>query len=368
MDLREFQPLFTDQNGPRLTAALDVSRDNENGAEEVALRWRGLRDQLSDVPAALLDAAEERLLRETAEGGPCERDVVVDASGVRLERIFPGRRETFAHCGPLPRLTHVVTAEDARVPYALVQIDRTGADITVCTRDGEWQLEVDGDDFEISKVRAGGWSELRYQKRSENLWERNAGEVAHFLDRVVDGTDVEVVAVAGDVRAATLLSDAVTGGTREKLHVLDGGSRGEHQPDGRLPDELTALLEGHAAARVRAVGQRFAEAGGHGLAVSGLADVVDALRRAQVDTLLLPPDWTDETDAWFGPDPLQLGLSADELTALGVADPQRGPACDVVLRAAAGSDAVAVVVPPELLDLSGAPAAILRFTDASTAT
>lgn len=37
-----------------------------------------------------------------------------------------------------------------------------------------------------------------------------------------------------------------------------------------------------------------------------------------------------------------------------------------MVRAAAGSDAAAVVVPREILDLRVAPAALLRFTDAST--
>ena len=366
MDLREFQPLYTDTTGPRLTAALDVSRDNETGAEEVALRWRALRDQLGEVPPELLDVAEEHLLRETEEGGACERDVVVDAGGLRLERVFPGRRHTFAHCGPLPRLTHVVTAEDARVPYLLVEVDRTGADLSVSAREGEWQLEIEGSHDQLTKANAGGWSQLRWQRRVEDTWERNAAEVAAFVDRVVDGTGVEVVAVAGDVRAAALLKDAVSDQTRARLHILDGGGRGENQPEGRLPDQLTALLEGRAAARAREVADRFSEAGGHGLAVSGLPQVVEALRRAQVDTLLLPPDWADETVTWFGPDPLQLGLTADELHALGVDDPQRSAACDVVLRAAAGSDAAAVVIPPEIMDLQGAPAALLRFTDAST--
>jgi hypothetical protein len=366
MDLREFKPLYTDTAGPRLSAALDVTRDNEAGAEEVALRWRALRDQLGDVPADLLDAAEQQLLRETEEGGPCERDVVVDAHGVQLERLFPGRRHTFAHCGPLPRLTHVVTAEDARVPYVLVEIDRTGADITVSAREGESELTVNGSHDELTKVNAGGWSEMRWQHRVEDSWERNAAEVAAFLDRVVDGTGVEIVAVAGDVRAAALLRDAVADTTRERLHILDGGGRGENRPAGRLPDELTALLEGHAAARARAVAERFAEANGHGLAVRGLPAVVDALRRAQVDTLLLPPDWEDETRMWFGPDPLQLGMTEEELEVLGVQEPSRTAACDVVLRAAAGSDAAAVVIPREVLDLRGTPAALLRFTDAST--
>lgn len=366
MDLREFKPLYEDTTGPRLSAALDVTRDNETGAEEVALRWRALRDQLGEVPAELLDVAEEQLLRETEAGGPCERDIVADAGGVRLERVFPGRRHTFAHCGPLPRLSHVLTAEDARVPYVLVEVDRTGADISVSAREGEWELTLEGDHDELRKVHAGGWSDLRWQHRVEDSWERNADQVAVLLDRVVERTGVEVVAVAGDVRAAHLLSDAVSDQTRERLHLLDGGGRGENRPEGRLPDQLTALLEGHAAARARAVAERFAEASGHGLAVRGLPAVVDALRRAQVDTLLLPPDWEDETRMWFGPDALQLGMTESELEALGVQEPSRTAACDVVLRAAAGSDAAAVVIPREILDLRGAPAALLRFTDAST--
>jgi hypothetical protein len=113
------------------------------------------------------------------------------------------------------------------------------------------------------------------------------------------------------------------------VHLLDGGGRGE---------------------------------GREGAAVFGLDATVDALRRAQADTLLLPPDWSEERLGWYGPDPLLLGLDRNELDALGVQDPGQAPICDLVVRAATGSDANATVLPPHILDLHGQPAAILRFT------
>jgi hypothetical protein len=122
-----------------------------------------------------------------------------------------------------------------------------------------------------------------------------------------------------------------------------------------------------AARRAASVVEVFLEQRDRGgRATAGLVATIDALRRAQVETLLVPPGWDEHEPAWFGPDPSLLGLKLDELTALGVQNPEQAPVVDVVLRAAAGTDARLVVVPEHLLPLEGEPAVLLRFTDPST--
>ncbi len=180
-------------------------------------------------------------------------------------------------------------------------------------------------------------------------------------------TGAEVVAVAGDVRATQLVRDNVAERTRDLISVLEGGGRSAGASDERLTEQLTSLTESRAAARAGAAAESFREQRERGgRAAEGLVAVVEALRRAQVDTLLVPPNWDDPEPAWFGPDPALLGLKTDDLTALGVPDPEQAPVVDVVLRAAAGTDARVVVVPDDLLPLGGEPAATLRFTDDST--
>ena len=57
MRLNFLQPLLA-LPGPFVTVYLDVTRASENAAHELELRWRGLREQLTeqDVPVALLAA------------------------------------------------------------------------------------------------------------------------------------------------------------------------------------------------------------------------------------------------------------------------------------------------------------------------
>jgi hypothetical protein len=191
--------------------------------------------------------------------------------------------------------------------------------------------------------------------------------VAGRVDRLANSTQAGIVAIAGDRRAVTLLQEAVSERTRPLVRVLEGGGRGEN-PEGRLPILVEAVLEEHAARRASAAAELFeAERGRTGRAAAGLRATVAALRRAQVETLLIPPDWVLDEPGWWGPDAVLLGLKSDDLEALGVSGPQQAPVDDLVIRAAVGTDAHVVMIPDQILPLDGEPAAILRFADASTA-
>lgn len=355
--------------GPVLTACLDVSRDNENAAAELDLRWRALREELIErgAPAEVLDVVQERILRPVGEGGAWGRAVAASADDVLVDRLFPGRPRASGSWAALPHLMPLLTVEAAAVPYILVETDRVGADITVSARSGKWSESIEGEDHHIRKVSVGGWAHRRYHETVENNWENNATSVARRIDRLVLDSGAELVAVAGDVRAAQLVRDNVSERTRELLHLVEGGGRGAGAGDERAMDEVAALRERTALRRVQDVADSFQEEQGRGgRAAAGLAATVDALRRAQVDTLLVPPYWDDNEPAWFGPDAALLGLKMDDLTALGVQSPQQAPVVDVVLRAAAGTDASLVVVPEHVLPLEGEPAALLRFADPAT--
>jgi Bacterial archaeo-eukaryotic release factor family 2 len=363
MNLDVFRPLYDTLDEPVLTVCADVSRDSESGDHELRLRWRALREEFSDPEVKpQLDAVEERLLAPTGLGGACGRTVVVRDRDVLLDQLYPGTPRPFTHRGAFPRLTGVLTGASQQVNHIVVQTDRTGADITVRGARGEWAETVEDDAGPVHKANAGGWSEMRWQHTVENAWEQNVVAVAERVDRLANRSHAEVVAVTGDPHSRTLLVDALRGSTRELVHLLDGGGRGEGQ-EGRLPEELVSVLEHRAAERARAVAALFEqERGREGAAVFGLDATVDALRRAQVNTLLLPPDWSDERLGWYGPEPLLLGLDRAEVDALGVHDPRQAPICDLVVRAATGSDADAIVLPPHILQLHGQPAATLRFT------
>lgn len=368
MHLGQFSSAF-DPPGPVVTACLDVSRDNESGATQLDLRWRALRADLAEQGAneAALGVIEQRLLQPVHEPGGRGRLVAAADDAVLVDRVFPGRPRAEGALGALPHLMPLLTVEAAAVPYILVETDRIGADITVSTGSGAWSESVDGTDHHIRKVNVGGWAHRRYHEGVEDRWDKNAGQVAARIDRLAVETGAELVALAGDVRATQLVRDNVSERTSHLVHVLAGGGRSEGASDERLDAALSSLTERLAAERAASAAAAYLEqreSGGR--AATGLVATIEALRRAQVDTLLVPPGWDEHEPAWFGPEPSLLGLKLDELTALGVAAPQQAPVVDVVLRAAAGTDARLVVVPEDLLALEGEPAAVLRFADPST--
>lgn len=354
--LAELREVFSAE-APILTACLDVSRDNEDGETEVALRWRALREELAaqGAPEDLLDSVGARLVEATGMPGGWGRTVVANADGILLDRLTPGRPQGYATWAALPRVLPVALADAMFVPHLAVRVDRTEAEITVSGRAGEWSETVEGGDGgPVHKTNAGGWAHLRWQHRVEETWERHARDFADRIDRLTARIRPEVIVLEGDPREVGEVQRALPERSSGLVRVLDGGP-------------VEAVLAAHAAQRSRDVADRFAEeAGNQRRAAFGRADVVAALRRAQVDTLLLPPAWSAPDGAWFGTDPLLLGLTADDVRALGDPDPRQGPLDDVLLRALVGSDATLAVVEEHMLGLGGEPAALLRFADDAT--
>jgi hypothetical protein len=77
-------------------------------------------------------------------------------------------------------------------------------------------------------------------------------------------------------------------------------------------------------------------------------------------------DQPDDEELLVGAGPLELGVSTEDLSALGVSDPARVPAERALLAAAVGSDAQVVVVPRAAMPGDIPVAAVLRYTDDST--
>ena len=106
-------------------------------------------------------------------------------------------------------------------------------------------------------------------------------------------------------------------------------------------------------------------AAAHGLAVTGTASVVEALRKSQVETLVLA-DQPDDEKLLVGPSPLILGTEQGDMDALGVQEVQSVPAERALIAAAVASDAGLVVVPRSAMPGDIPVAAVLRYTDDST--
>ncbi|KQS66300.1 Vms1/Ankzf1 family peptidyl-tRNA hydrolase [Modestobacter sp. Leaf380] len=360
--------------GPYATVCADVSHTTEDADTELELRVRGLTEQLAGTgaPEPVVTAVRERLSSGPPEGVSGElrgRALVVGPTGEVLVDTPLARAplRELVEWAPLPDVTSVLRQLPGRVPHVVVVADRVGADVTVETAPDVVLDEesVDGETFPMRKVPGGGWAHHRYQHTAENTWVHNADRVLAVVDRLAARVGARFVLVAGDVRARQLFRDRAGTELGALTVTMEEGGRAAGADRDVVDRRAAELVAEHEAADQTRVLEQVQAAAAHGLAVTGVAPVVEALRKAQVETLVLPDEGVDEA-LLVGPDPLQVGVDHADMTALGLDGGTAVPADRALVRAAAGSDAAVVVVPRAAVPGDVPVAAVLRYTDAST--
>lgn len=368
MDLGFLAPAFA-ASGPFATAYLDTTSAVEGAARKIAARWRARREELAEAGAddATLDAMAAVAGQDHGDG---ETQVLVASHGRLLLDVrlpAPPRRET-ATFGPLPDVLPLIAQFADVVPYVVVVADRAGADITAYGEHGDAAAErhVEGGTFDIRKVKPGDWAHKKYQQRAENLWQTNAEQVAEQVARVAAAVRARLIVAAGDVRALGYLRDSLPKPARDLLREVDAGGRAAGASEASLAEHVRRLVAETAVRDTLAVVEEFEqERGQHDRAVEGLAGTVAALRRAQVQTVVLGDGLADDATLHIGAEAVQLAVDPQELADLGATDVGTAPAGAAIVRAAAatGADLVLVPGPTRLADGVGA---VLRYADAAT--
>jgi hypothetical protein len=373
MDVSFLSPVL-DAAGPFATVCADVTHNTENADTEVELRVRAATEKLTEqgTPDAVVEAVRSRLL-EANDGGEAGtlkgRALVVAADGTVVldEALVDAPRREIAEWSPQPNLLPLLRQLPGRVPHIVVIADRVGADITYMgsAHEVEEEKTVDGDDFQIQRVKVGGWAHHRYQHNAENKWVHNADAVAEQITSMARRLSPRFVLVAGDVRARQILTDRAGDLWSDLVVTMDEGGRAagaDREPVERRMNELVAEHEARECAEIL---EQIQAAGAHGLAVRGVKDVLEALRKSQAETLVLSDDQPDEATLLVGNSPLELGVDQHDMDALGVHG-SVVPADRALVTAAVASSAGLVVVPKSAM--SEPVAAVLRYTDASTPT
>ena len=372
MDVSFLQPVF-DATGPYATVCADVTHATENADAELELRVRAIAERLTEqgAPEVVVDAVRSRLLEGNAGGHAgtiAGRAVIVAADGtVVLDEVLaasPSQEQ--AVWSPSPDVLPVLRRLAGRVPHVVVVTDRVGADLSVVGNSGDAveEKEISGDRFHMRKVKVGGWAHNTYMHTAENKWEENAGEVAAEIGSLVRRKGLRFVLVAGDVRARQILSDKADSTWADLIVSMDEGGRAagaDREPVQRRAAELVAEHEARECAEVL---EQIEAAGAHGLSVTGREPVVEALRKGQVETLVLADDPDDDT-LLVGGSPLELGVNQHDMDALDIHG-EIVPADRALLEAALATSAGVVVVPRSAMPGEAPVAAVLRYTDAST--
>src|SRR3954452_23952635 len=250
MDVTFLEPVFGSP-GPYATVCADVTHTTENADTELDLRVRAVAEKLTEqgAPEGVVEAVRGRLLEGNAGGEPGTwrgRAVVVAADGTVVldQPLVDQPRQEVVEWSPQPALLPVLTQLPGRVPHAVVVIDRVGADITVSGLDGEPQEEeVDGETFHLRKVKVGGWAHDKWQNSSEELWDKNSGQVADSITSYARRLGLKFVLVAGDVRARQHFLDNAADAWKDLVVTIDECGRAagaDREPIERREAELVA--------------------------------------------------------------------------------------------------------------------------------
>jgi hemin uptake protein HemP len=369
MDADSIRRTF-DAEGPFVSIYLSTPSDTEDAATQFELKWRNALRELEEQ--GIDEATREAISAARGRHDLGQTRVVIASPGkVQLATSLPDPPPTDSvTVAPLPRVLPLLDSNSTHVPHVAVIIDRTGADVLGYTdKPGPVVTDtVEGpDQAHVHRANVGGWSQQRYQRGTEQEWQHNAKEVADEVTRLASELGAELLVVAGDVRAVQLFGEVLPQHLHDKLHEVQG-SRGEDGGDELVTARVADAVAEAVHARTAAMLAKFAEERGQNdLAVEGIAATIEALRKAQVGTLILTDEVHQDGTIYVGSDAFTIATSRDEVEALG-AEPREVPLGDALAWAALSTGA-------EVRFASGeherAPregvGALLRYSDASTA-
>ncbi|GAA3622877.1 hypothetical protein GCM10022200_01320 [Microbacterium awajiense] len=290
-------PEILTRPGPWTTAYIDGRGDGPAADEET--RLASLRDALRDAGApdhdidAIVSVAEG-----TGVPSPSTRYLLVRDGRIEVDETFAVSRHGAEQVGhdAVPRIVPLLRHRADDMRYLVVETSRDGADLRL-ERVGrvhpDTETEVEGQDYYLTKVRQGGWSQRRYQASAEETWKHNQSDVADAVDEIVRERHPAFIVVAGDVRARQLLLERVSGGARQLVVDVDVHTRADGADDSAIDEAIVDKLEQLARTAIADATDRAA-AGDGASGAHGTADVIHALQQGQVETLLLDAALLDE--------------------------------------------------------------------------
>jgi peptide subunit release factor 1 (eRF1) len=348
---------------PVLSLYLDTApdqhgRDNFDAFLRKELRGRGQSFPASSPQRASYDADAERITNYLgAELQPSANGVALFAcsgadgffEAVQLDARVSEHR---LHVADRPHLYPLARLSDQHPPYAVLLADTNAARLFVIGHGTTLRTEtVQGEKTRRSSM--GGWSQMRYQRHTENIHLRNAKEIVTALERVVSEDQVERVILAGDEVVIPVLREQLPAPLADR--VIDVVKLDIGTPEHDVVQTTMAALKQHdARTDAEAVEEMLGQYRASQLGTAGARGTLAALERGQVDTLLIsatPDAVRDNAPAEPAPDP-----------AVAVPGAEETPIAERLVRLAQQTSAtVRFIEDPGLLADVGGVGALLRF-------
>jgi peptide subunit release factor 1 (eRF1) len=183
-----------------------------------------------------------------------------------------------------PHLYHLAQLDEQYPRYAAVLTDTNTARIFVV---GLGQV-IDAEEVKgkkVHRVKVGGWSQARYQRRVGNAHQEHAKEVVERLSQIVLEDKVSRIILAGDQVVIPLLQAELPQELVPMVEVMKLDIHASEQ------DVLTATLEKlqfqEAKTAAEKVDRLLQQYRARGLAVAGPQETLEALANGQVEEMLI---------------------------------------------------------------------------------
>jgi len=338
-----------DEIGDYVSVYLDTDRIHEgNNSEATQIRWHDARRALAESEAqpTSLDAVAE-IIGDPDEVAPGRAIFARHGAVVFTGALDAPPRREIARLAPLPHLMPLLAQHRPPIPHVRVSATRTGGEVVAIGGSGEaWIAWMAGRQWPVHKVKVGGWSQDRIQRRAEETWAENAKELAAVVISAADQVGAQHVIISGDIRARAMLLEHLSIPLRESAAMVDK----------EIPADSSAMAEAadHALSDWADLDSRtrFEDWGtylAHDQAIQGLGQTLTALRNGQVSDVFVADNPHSTATAWIGPGGADVAASREELEVRGVSDPINDRADAAIVRAIASTDAELHFLPDDLV-------------------
>ncbi|HEY3825366.1 MAG TPA: Vms1/Ankzf1 family peptidyl-tRNA hydrolase [Bryobacteraceae bacterium] len=258
-----------------------------------------------------------------------------------------------------PHLYQLARLDDLYPRYAAVLTDTHTARIFVF---GLGQV-IDAEEVKgkkVHRVKVGGWSQARYQRRVGNAHQEHAKEVMEHLAQIVREDHVSHIVLAGDSVVIPLLQEQLP---QEMVPMVEVMKLDIHASDQDvMAATLEKLQEQETSTAAEKVDRLMNQYRARGLAVVGLHETLEALANGQVEELLISGaleeshPQQEEVEAILAPEipDAEGGTESDE--------PRQASLPDLLVTKAKQTGAtITFIEDPALLESTGGVGAFLRW-------
>jgi len=257
----------------------------ESALNAIVERYRGQHDE-----RVSLEADHERIMNYISNEAPVDAKGIAifacDAAGIWETIPLQVQVPTSVVADSYPHIFNLARILDDYETYAVVLADGQESRILVVTLNEAEGVGTTEAAEPIKRFDAGGWGQMLFQRRTDNIIKAHTRDIADKLGRVIKAHDVQHVIIAANDSIKGMVTDSLPQAIKDKLVdviKLD------------LTTNLPAIME-ILEPIMRSVEQEQeasdlaeleAEVRGNNLGVVGVSDTAMALTKGQVRTLLM---------------------------------------------------------------------------------